>query len=187
MLRISTVSRHHPLHSRRRQLKLPLGSQRLLAVFEGVEGGFAIGASIITALAIAGLDRRLLLITALVSLVVSGFNSASVKYSSEHYLDELDGREKRSAFKHYFIPALLEFICYVGLSMLSVLPLFIIQDINVAVGVTIGITLLLLFMAGLWRGYILRTNGVRDGFEMLLLGGGIVIVGVVSGLFVHSL
>lgn len=187
MVKISSSSAHHPLHSRRRVLRLPLGSQRLLAALEGIEGGFAIGASIIVALSIAGLDRQLLLVTALVSIIVSGFNSASVKYSSEHYLDELDGREKRSAFTHYFVPSLIEFLCYVGLSILSVIPLFFIADIRLAVVVTLLSTLVLLFVAGMWRGYMLRMNGLRDGLETILLGLGIITVGLISGLVVHSL
>ena len=107
-MRISSSSAHHPLHSRRRRVRLPLGTQRFLAAFEGFEGGFAIGASIVVALAFAKLPMHLLLLTAIISIIVNGFNNASVKYSSEHYLDELDGREKRSPFQAYFIPAFLE-------------------------------------------------------------------------------
>jgi VIT1/CCC1 family predicted Fe2+/Mn2+ transporter len=166
---------------------MPFGTQRFLAAFEGVEGGFAIGASIIAALGIAGLERHLLLTTAIVSIIVSGFNSASVKYSSEHYLDELDGREKRSSFRHYFIPAFIEFLCYLVLSLVSVVPIFVIDELMTAVAVSLVFTLLLLFLAGMWRGYILRMNGLRDGMETMLLGGGIIIVGLVSGVVVNSL
>lgn len=187
MLKITPASKHHPLHKRRRTVRLPLGTTRFLAAFEGVEGGFAIGASIIVALSFAGVERHLLLITALVSIVVNGFNSASVKYSSEHYLDELDGREKKSAFRHYFVPSLIEFLCYFAISFVSVIPLIFIGDTMSAVGVSVCITLLLLFLAGFWRGFMLRTNGMRDGLETIVLGGGIVTVGLVSGLIINSL
>lgn len=187
MHKISSTSKHHPLHNRRRSVQLPLGAPRFLAAFEGVEGGFAIGAGIVAALAIAGLERELLLVTAIISIVVNGFNAASVKYSSEHYLDELDGREKKSAFKHYFMPALIEFACYLLLSFVSIMPLLFIESSLLAVFVSIATTLVLLFVAGLVRGFMLRMNGFRDGLETMLLGGGIIVVGVVSGLFVHSL
>lgn len=187
MQKISASSKHHPLHSRRRAVRLPFGTQAFLAAFEGIEGGFAIGASIIVALSIAGLDRHLLLVTALVSVIVSGFNSASVKYSSEHYLDELDGREKKSAFKHYFVPSLIEFVCYALLSLLTVAPLFIVEDLTLAIAMSVILTLLMLFAAGVWRGYLLRMNRFRDGVETLLLGSGIIVVGLLSGLVVNSL
>lgn len=187
MLKINPTSRYHPLHSRRRSVKLPLGTQRFLAAFEGFEGGFAIGASILVALSVAGLDRELLLVTAIVSIIVSGFNTASVKYSSEHYLDELDGREKKSAFKHYFMPSFIEFICYVALSLLSVLPLLILDNLAVAIGASVSLTLLLLFWAGAWRGYMLHMNSFRDGAETAALGFGIIAIGLVSGILVNSL
>ena len=187
MQKISAASKHHPLHKRRRTVRLPLGTQRFLAAFEGIEGGFAVGTSIVVALAIAGMDRRLLLTTAVVSVIVSGFNSSSVKYSSEHYLDELDGKEKKSAFKHYFIPSFVEFICYFLISFLSVVPLLLIKPTSLAVIISVSVTLLLLFTAGYLRGFMLHMNGIRDGFEVLLLGGGIISVGLISGFIVNSL
>lgn len=187
MQKISSASKYHPLHKRRRAVRLPLGTQRFLAAFEGIEGGFAVGTSIVVALSIAGMDRHLLLTTAIVSIIVSGFNTSSVKYSSEHYLDELDGKEKKSAFKHYFVPSLLEFICYFLISFLSVVPLMLIKSTLLAVLISVSVTLLLLFSAGYLRGFMLHMNGVRDGFETFLLGGGIIVVGVISGIAVNSL
>ena len=187
MLRIAPSSRHHPLHATRRKVAIPLGSQRFLAAFEGIEGGFAIGASLLIGLNAVGMDRTVLLSTALISLIVSGFNSASVKYSSEHYLDELDGREKKSKLRHYFIPAFIEFVCYLAISALTILPLIVIDNLSVAVGASVVITFALLFLAGFWRGYVLRSNGLRDATETLLLGIGIVAIGLASGLLAHSL
>lgn len=184
-MRIASSSRHHPVAPRRRALKLPFGAQRFLAAFEGLEGGFAIGASIIVALSFTGLDRHILLTTALISIIVSGFNSASVKYSSEHYLDQLDGREKRSAFKHYFIPAFIEFSAYFTISFISVIPLLLIDDLRPAIIWSCITTLITLFCAGWWRAYILRMPKLRDAIETTVLGGGIIIVGLVSGLILH--
>lgn len=139
------------------------------------------------ALAIAGLDKHLLLMTAIVSIIVNGFNSSSVKYSSEHYMDELDGREKKSAFRHYFIPSFIEFVCYFMISFVAILPLLFIDSIATAVIISVIVTLVLLFAAGYLRGFMLHMNGVRDGIETLLLGVGILSVGLISGLIVNSL
>lgn len=185
--RISSISKHHPLHSRRRNIKVPFGAQRFLAAFEGIEGGFAVGTSIVVALSVAGIDRHLLLATAIISIIVSGFNSASVKYSSEHYLDELDGREKRSPFRHYLVPSLIEFICYFAISLLFIVPLLLIQDIFTAVSISVLITLAILYSAGYWRGFILRMPRQRDAIETMLLGCGIIFVGFLSGYAIHLL
>lgn len=185
--RISSTSKHHPLHSRRRRLRVPLGTQRFLAAFEGVEGGFAIGTSIVVALSFAGTSRHLLLITAIVSIIVNGFNNASVKYSSEHYLDELDGREKKSAFRHYFVPSFIEFVFYFAISFVSIVPLLLIENTATAVTTSVGITLVTLFWAGYWRGYILQMSRWRDALEATLLGAGIIVAGAVSGYVIHLL
>lgn len=184
-MRIASTSPHHPLRHRRRSLRLPLGTQRFLAAFEGFEGGFAIGASIMIGLSFANLGRDLLLTTVVISIIVNGFNSASVKYSSEHYLDELDGREKRSPFKHYFVPALIEFIAYFAISFISVLPLLLLGDISVAIAWSCALTLLLLFAAGWWRAFMLRMPRWRDACETTILGVGIIAVGYLAGYIMY--
>lgn len=166
---------------------MPWGTQRFLAAFEGFEGGFAIGASVVVALSSAELERHVLLTTAILSIIVNGFNSASVKYSSEHYLDELDGRETKNTFRYYFVPAMIEFLAYFAISFVSVVPLFTITDTFVAVGLSVGVTLVLLFSAGYWRGFMLRISPFRDALETMLLGAGIIALGAISGLVLHSL
>lgn len=185
--RINSSSKHHPLHARRRRISIPLGAQRFLAAFEGFEGGFAIGASIVVALSFSGIDRHLLLVTAIVSIIVNGFNNASVKYSSEHYLDELDGREKKSAFRHYFIPSFIEFVCYFAISFISIIPLLFIADTTTAVMTSVVVTLVILCLAGYWRGYVLQMSRWRDAIETTVLGLGIVLVGLISGYIIHAL
>lgn len=185
--RISSASKHHPLNQQRRNLNLPMGAQRFLAAFEGFEGGFAIGTSIVVALAFADLSQHVLLTTAVISIIVNGFNNASVKYSSEHYLDELDGRVTKNPYKLYFVPSLVEFLSYFAISFISILPLIFITDLRLAVVWSIIVTLLILFVAGWWRAYMLHMPRWHDAIETLLLGGGIILVGFLSGLVLHSL
>ena len=185
--RISSASKHHPLHHQRRAVKLPLGAERFLAAFEGLEGGFAIGASILVALSFTGLERPVLLASVIVAVIVNGFNNASVKYSSEHFLDELDGREKRSAFRHYFIPSLIEFISYFAISFVSIIPLLLIANLTWAVAISVAITLVILYLAGYWRAFMLRMPTQRDALETMLLGFGIIVVGLISGYVIYLL
>jgi VIT1/CCC1 family predicted Fe2+/Mn2+ transporter len=179
--RISSISKHHPLHSRRRKIHIPFGAQRFLAAFEGLEGGFAASSSVLVALAIAGLDYRVLLITAIVSSIVNAFNSASLKYSSEHFLDELDGREKRSPFREYLIPAFIEFVSYLVISFITIAPLFILSNIYDAVWISVVITVSLLFAAGYFRAYMLHMPRLRDSIETAFMGVCVIVVGAMSG------
>jgi hypothetical protein len=185
--RISSTSKHHPLHARRRAIRVPFGTQRFLAAFEGFEGGFAIGASIVVALSFTNLSLEILLATAIITIIVNGFNNSSVKYSSEHYLDELDGRERKNAFRYYFIPSLIEFVSYFAISFISIIPLMVLGDKNSAITLSVIITLAILYAAGYWRAYMLQMPRHRDAVETVVLGGGIILVGLVSGYCLHLL
>lgn len=185
-MRVASASKHHPLHSRRRAVRLPFGTQRFLAAFEGLEGGFAIGASIIAGLSFAGMERPALIAAAIVGLIVNGFNASAVKYSSEHYLDQLDGREKKNTVRAYFVPAAIEFVSYFVISFIGVLPLLFFESLTLAVAFSVATTLLTLFAAGWWRGYLLHMSAFKNGLEASLLGGAIIAFGCLAGILLHT-
>lgn len=170
------------LTNHRRQLHLPFSAERFLSVLEGIEGGFAISAGVVAGLSFAQItDRRILIITAAISILVNGFNASAVKYSSEHYEDELDGREKHNPWQAYFVPAAMEFIIYFVICLLTLLPLLLFIDIHFAVAWCTILTVSVLFAAGMWRGYLLRTKPLRDGCELALLGLLIIVIGASAG------
>lgn len=184
-MRKHLAAHRHKLKMRRHQVHLPFGAQRLLAVLEGIEGGFAIGASVIIGLSFADLDRRVLIVSAAIGILVNGFNNATVKYSTEHYEDELDGHEKRGAFRYYFIPAAIEFLSYFVFAIIALVPLLFFEDLYLGMAVCAVFTLTMLFAAGYWRGFLMRLHPARDGLEMMLLGAGIIIVGATTGYVLH--
>jgi VIT1/CCC1 family predicted Fe2+/Mn2+ transporter len=173
-------------HSDRKH-RIPFGTERFLAIFEGFEGGFAIGAGIIAGMSVVNVDRNVLIATAVVSIIVNGFNSASVKYSSEHYLDELDGYEVPRKFVRYFVPAFTQFVAYFVISFVSIIPLFIMGNIPDAITYSIVTTIVILLIAGYYRAYVLDMPRWRDALEIALLGSGIIMVGYVSGFVIHRL
>ena len=116
------MPKHHHTH------RIPFGANNFLSVLEGIEGGFAIFVGIIAGLSFEHIGRDLLILTAAVSIVVNAINASAVRYTSEHYLDELDGHEKRSWLKAYFLPACLVFSTYLIVSLIAVIPLLFTDD-----------------------------------------------------------
>lgn len=162
--------------------RIPFGADNFLSVLEGVEGGFAIFAGIIIGLSLEGVDRRLLIITAGISIIVNAVNASAVRYASEHYLDELDGRENRPKLTGYLVPALIEFLVYGIASAISILPLLFIESDFLAVASMVTTTLIILFSIGWYRGnLLLGTHRVRDGLEVAGIGLLIIAVGAGSG------
>lgn len=168
---MSRQSRHH----------IPFGADNFLSILEGVEGGFAVFVGIITGLYFQNISHDLLIITGVIGLVVNAFNSSAVRYASQHYTDELDGREKRSKFHAYFVPAFVEFLTYTVVSFVAVIPLLLLKDSATAIICTIILTLVILFIAGAYRGKVLGRHAVRDGFELAGLGVAIILVGAGAG------
>ncbi|MGE5313047.1 MAG: VIT1/CCC1 transporter family protein [Acidobacteriota bacterium] len=172
---------HH--HTRR----LPLGAERFMALFEGIEGGFAIAAGVIAGLSFGGLDKHALILTAIVSILVNGFNSASVRYSSDTYMDDVDGIKSTQPFRDYVVPSLLQFAAYIIVSLVSILPLFLVPDLNLAVLYCCVFTLVILLISGYWRASLLDGARWHEGLETAALGLGIILVGTFSGMISHSL
>lgn len=181
-MRVHTAEYHRQLRHRRRNLKLPFGAQRLLALLEGVEGGFAIGAGLLAGMSIATTSRQLLFLTAAVTMIVNGANSAAIKYAAEHYTDELDGREKNPV-RYYLWPAIYEFVAYLVVTAVVMSPLLFMQNVTQAAAVSCFATIVVLFAAGYWRGYLMRRHHkLRDGLELSLLALLIIGVGLASAL-----
>ncbi len=167
--------------------KVPFGVENFLSIFEGVEGGFAMFAGIVLGLSFGHVSRDVLIVTAIISMVVNAINASVVRFSSEHYLDELDGRENRSVFKDYFVPAVVEFTTYGAVSIVSLLPLLLVNDLSLAVSWMCMVTCVLLFIAGWYRGRTLLRRGVRDGIEVMCGGLLIMFAGAGAGWALASL
>lgn len=168
-----------PKHPRSR--RIPLGADNFLSVLEGVEGGFAIFVGIVAGLSFENISRDLLIMTAAIGIIVNAFNASAVRYTSEHYVDELDGREKRRWFRAYFWPSLIEFLSYLTVSTIAILPLVFIEDRLTALWACIGLTMFFLFVAGAYRGWLLRKHMLRDGLEVTFSGLLIIGVGALAG------
>lgn len=170
------MPKHRLLH------RIPLGADNFMSVLEGIEGGFAIFVGIVVGLSFEAVGRDLLIMTAVVSIAVNAFNASAVRYTSEHFIDELDGREKRSWLKAYFFPASIEFLTYLLVSAIAVIPLLLIENQALALWSCVLLTTVILFIAGGYRGYLLAGHKVlRDGFEVMVSGLLIVAVGAIAG------
>lgn len=161
--------------------RIPLGAANFLSVLEGIEGGFAIFVGIVVGLSFEDVGRDLLIMTAVISIAVNAFNASAVRYTSEHYTDELDGHEKHSWLKAYFFPASIEFFTYLLVSVIAVIPLILIEDKVIALWSCVLLTATILFAAGSYRGHLFGRHLLRDGCEVMVSGLLIVGVGAIAG------
>lgn len=170
----------HQYHHHRKRRHLPLGLSGFLSFLEGVESGFAITAGILLGLSFQLSSRHLLITTACLTIIVNAVNSASVKYASEHTLDELDGREKHKVILNSLSPALVQFVTHVFVAGLILLPA-IIFPLDNGIMISLLLTLVLLGWAGWYRGTTLHSHPLRDALETIFLGVLIMGTGALAG------
>lgn len=166
-------------HHRKRHL--PFGIVGFLSFLEGFESGFAITTGIVIGLSFQVHSRHLLVTAACLAIIVNAVNSATVKFASEHTLDEMDGREKRRFVLNSLSPALIQFITHLVVAGAILLPIIIANELRNGIALSILLTLTVLFGAGWYRGKLLRSRALRDALETLLLGLIIICVGALAG------
>lgn len=164
-----------------------LALETLSSIFQGLEGGFAVFSAILAGLIFLNKDQKVLITTGVIGILVSAFNSSVVRFNTEHFNDEADGREKKSAWKNYYFPAILEFLMYVLVCLFLLIPLFVFDSINNAIIACCVLTIIFLFIVGCYRGYIVRGKLLRDGYELAFSGLAIILVGAMSGFVLSSI
>ncbi len=164
---------HYPIHHH--------SQKRLLGFIDGLEGGFAIFAGIVVGLSFATNNRQVLVATALLGILVNAVNAATIRFSTEHYYDELDGHEKHNKLKAYLLPSLIEFGLYVVVSLLAIVPLLIISNLTHAIMAMVLLCLVILYIAGAVRGATLGQHAVRDGIELMIGGSIMIACGALAG------
>lgn len=164
-----------------RSISLPFDRSRFMAWFAGSEGGLATTTAIIAGLMVtpAGLD--VIVVTAIISFMVQGFNGSVGLFSAQRTDDEIDREDTFKGYRQPAVNASLHFLSHVVMSVLVLLPLLLVPNQFRATSYSIGITLILLFIIGAYKGRLVKRNPLRDGFELVVLGSLVICVGILAG------
>jgi len=166
----------------KQKTKLPFDREYFLALLGGLEGGLATTTAIVVGLIITTEQRELVVTTAVISFMVQAFNSSVGRFSAAHTDDEIDRIETWKGYRKPVYNALLQFTAHILVSLLVILPIVFVTDIFTAVSMVIAITLVLLFVIGLYKGILLKLHPLRDAAELFVLGSLVVSVGMIAGL-----
>src|SRR5680860_1609023 len=165
----------------RKIAKLPFDRDYFMALLSGSEGGLATTSAIVAGLLVTNSERDIVIIMAAISFVVQAFNNAINSFSSEHTSDEIDYEDVINGYRKPIMNATLQFIAHLIMVILALLPIIYIDNTASALLVSIGITLTLLFLLGLYKGRVVGTYALTDGLEQLGLGAMVISVGILAG------
>ncbi len=165
----------------RKITKLPFDREYFMALLSGSEGGLATTSAIAAGLLISTSDRNVVIVTAAISFIVQAFNSAINRFSAEHTSDEIDQEDVLNGYRKPIINATLQFLAHIVMGVLVLLPIIYVDNTASAMLISIGITLALMFLLGLYKGYAVGTRAIDDGLEQLGLGAIVISVGILAG------
>ena len=147
----------------------------------GVEDSLVSTVGLLSGVAIAGLPRSTILLTGVVLIFVEAFSMATGSYLSEASVDEYMDRN-RSKGHSPILGGLVMFFSYFVSGFIPLAP-YLFWPAETAFGISIGFSLVALFILGAGSGKVSSGRPFKVGIRMFLLGGIAILVGVTVGSF----
>jgi VIT1/CCC1 family predicted Fe2+/Mn2+ transporter len=151
----------------------------------GVEDSLVSTVGLLSGIALTDLSANTILLTGTVLIFVEAFSMAAGSFLSEHSAEEYREQKKMPLGVSLASGSIMFFSYFIS----GFIPLFpyIIFPVSTALGVSIALSLLTLFILGIFGARISRTGLFRGGFRMLVIGGIAIAIGVVVGKLVGQI
>jgi VIT1/CCC1 family predicted Fe2+/Mn2+ transporter len=151
----------------------------------GVEDSLVSTVGLLAGIAAADTARSAILLTGFVLIFVEGFSMGVGSLLSENSVEEYQ-QHREVPLSGAVGAAGVMFISYVISGLIPLLPYVWLQPAR-ALWLSVVLSLLALFLLGVFNGRLFRIRTIRSGLEMLLMGGIAVLVGVAVGKIVEKL
>lgn len=145
----------------------------------GVEDSLVSTVGLISGVAIADMSRSNILLIGAVLVFVEAFSMAVGSLMSEHSVEEYVNH-KDVPFWNSASGALIMFFAYFIFGFVPLSP-YVFTPIKYAFWISIVFSLVALFFLGFLTSKISGAKVLRNGLEMLALGGAAIVIGVVVG------
>jgi len=151
----------------------------------GVEDSLASTLGLVSGVAVAGLGRSEILITGTILIFVESFSMGIGSLLSEHMAEEYS-KQAVVSMRRSARGAVAMFISYFISGFIPLLP-YIVMGVNSAFWVSIAASLLTLFFLGTINARLSSLKIWHNSFEMLLIGGIAMVVGIIVGISANLL
>lgn len=145
----------------------------------GAEDSLVSTVGLLAGISVGGAARANIIMTGVVLIFVEAFSMAVGSFLSEQSTEEY-AKRGRVPFYHALPGGGIMFISYFVAGLVPLLPYLIIES-EIAFTVSIGLTLISLFILGFISAEVLQTKIWRNAWRMLIIGGLAVGIGVVVG------
>ena len=153
----------------------------------GVEDGLVSTVGLLAGVAVSDVPKSTLFLTGMILIVVEAFSMGVGSIIADNSVATYTQHKEVEAKNSYAGGAVM-FFSYALAGLIPLLPYVLFDNTKVtALWVSVGLTLLALFVMGLGAAKVSRVPLLKHAGKMLLLGGFAVVVGVVVGKFVTGL
>ncbi len=151
----------------------------------GVEDSVVSTVGLLSGIAAIGTGRTVILLTGVILIFVEAFSMAVGDLVSDNAVNELKSKSEVS-YASSVLPAFVMFASYIFSGFAVLLPYVFIEPTK-ALFVSVGLSMFLLFLLGVFNGKLSRTSLIRNGVTMAAIGGFAIVVGVLAGVVMQSL
>lgn len=144
----------------------------------GVEDSLVSTVGLLAGIAVAGVDRKSIILTGLVLIFVEAFSMAVGSLISERSVEEY--QTKTSSMVNPVRASGVMFFSYVIAGVVPLAPYFALTGTS-AMASSISLALLALFVLGAANAKMFRSRVMKDGLFTLTMGGLAILVGVLIG------
>lgn len=148
----------------------------------GVEDSLVSTVGLLSGVALSGADRNAILLSGFILIFVEAFSMGVGSLLSEHQAESYLAR-RSVPIGHAATSGALMFVSYLIAGLIPLAP-YLYYTNSVAISLSIALTLLALFVLGMVSAFFFKISLLRNGFEMLIMGGLAILVGILVGHFV---
>ena len=151
----------------------------------GVEDSLVSTVGLLSGIAIAGVPRTTIFVTGVVLIFVEAFSMAAGSFLSEYSAEEYES-QKVAAIRLPLIAGVVMFVSYFFSGFIPLFP-YVLWDIPDAFKISIGLSLIALFLLGVLGAFLSGRSLLKRGLRMLIIAGIAVLIGIMAGQIAPSL
>lgn len=150
----------------------------------GVEDSLVSTVGLLSGVAIADVPRGTIFLTGLILIFVEAFSMGVGSFLSEQSSEEYM-KQGEHPLGFSVTGACIMFISYFISGFIPLFP-YIMLETSSAFPVSVGCSLVALFLLGLWGGRLANLSMLKHGFRMMIIGGVAIGLGILVGALVNT-
>ena len=145
----------------------------------GVEDSLVSTVGLLSGVAVADVPRTTIFLTGIILLLVEGLSMAVGSFLTEYSVGEFIHQTERTA-RSSILSGIIMFFSYLICGFIPLFP-YALWPVDMALKVSIGFSVVSLFLLGIVGAKISDSNILKSGFRMALVGGMAITIGILAG------